>query len=77
MISCKQLSELSSDYLDGNLTLAQRLSVRLHTLMCKYCRRFLSQLNISTALLPKDNTGDLSEADIETQLAALVAKPDE
>jgi hypothetical protein len=45
--------------------------------MCKYCRRFLSQLNISTALLPKDNTGDLSEADIETQLAALVAKPDE
>ena len=77
MISCKQLSEVSSDYLDGNLTFGQKLSVRFHILMCKYCRRFLAQLNMSSALLPENDASGLSAADIESQLTALVSKPDD
>lgn len=76
MINCKQLSELSSDYLDRNLTLKQRLSVRFHTLMCKYCRGFLAQLGMAATFLPESLSSDVSDEDIESQLKRLLSKPD-
>ncbi|MFA6311772.1 MAG: zf-HC2 domain-containing protein [Sterolibacterium sp.] len=49
MISCKQATELMSQGLDRQLTLSERLGLRLHLLMCVGCRntqkhlRFLRQ----------------------------------
>ncbi|HAF01156.1 MAG TPA: hypothetical protein DCO68_06650 [Methylophilaceae bacterium] len=45
MLNCKQTSQLVSQSLDRNLTLRERLAVRLHLLICKYCRRFQRQLH--------------------------------
>lgn len=44
MLSCKQTSQLVSQSLDRRLTLRERLAVRMHLLLCKYCRRFQQQL---------------------------------
>ncbi|MDX1914835.1 MAG: zf-HC2 domain-containing protein [Methylophilus sp.] len=44
MLNCKQTSQLVSQSLDRNLTLRERLAVRLHLFICKYCRRFQRQL---------------------------------
>jgi predicted anti-sigma-YlaC factor YlaD len=74
MISCKQISELSSDYLDGNLTFTQKLSVRFHTLMCKYCRRFLTQLSMAATFLPEDQSSNVSDVEIESQLKRILSK---
>ena len=41
MLSCKDLVERSSDYLDGQLRLRERLGVRAHLAMCVHCRRFI------------------------------------
>lgn len=41
MLTCKELVAHSSDYLDGQLTLRQRLVVRAHLAMCGNCRRFI------------------------------------
>ena len=51
MLSCKDLVARSSDFLDGQLSLRQRLAVRAHLAMCMHCRRFIRQLRLSQAVL--------------------------
>jgi hypothetical protein len=41
MLSCREVTERASDYLDRALPLRQRLAVRLHLFMCQHCRRYL------------------------------------
>ena len=45
MMSCRELTELASDYLDGRLSTPARLRVRLHLLMCNACRRYIAQVH--------------------------------
>ncbi|MGZ8269557.1 MAG: zf-HC2 domain-containing protein [Methylophilus sp.] len=44
LLNCKQTSQLVSQSLDRRLTWKERLAVRLHLLICKYCARFNRQL---------------------------------
>ena len=41
MMSCKDVANLASDYLEKDLPLLRRLSLRLHLFMCTDCRRFV------------------------------------
>jgi predicted anti-sigma-YlaC factor YlaD len=40
-MNCKDVAEFLSDYLDGELPLRQRLTFKLHLLLCRDCRRYL------------------------------------
>ena len=51
MLSCKELVAHSSDYLDGQLRLRERIGVRAHLAMCGHCRRFIRQMKLSQAVL--------------------------
>ncbi|MFK7961772.1 MAG: zf-HC2 domain-containing protein [Phycisphaerales bacterium] len=42
---CRRASELASDRLDRRLTPSERLSLRVHLFICRYCRRFDKHLN--------------------------------
>jgi len=44
MLSCKEITSLVSQSLDGDLPFRQRLGVRLHLWMCSLCARFRRQL---------------------------------
>lgn len=44
MLSCKQASQFISASLDRPLTLRERNVLRLHLIICKYCKRFSQQL---------------------------------
>ena len=44
MLNCKQTSQLLSKSLDQPLTLREKLSLRLHMLLCGACSRFARQL---------------------------------
>ncbi len=44
MLTCKQASQFISQSLDRPLTLRERLALKLHLLICKYCKRFSQQL---------------------------------
>ena len=43
MLSCKEVSYLVSESLDRRLPFWQRVRVRLHLLMCRFCARFRRQ----------------------------------
>lgn len=51
MLTCKELTELITDYLEGRLPLSRRLSFRLHVMMCRNCRNYLRQMKITVRSL--------------------------
>jgi hypothetical protein len=44
MPTCRQVSRLHSDALDQPLSLPQRFGLRLHLLVCSWCRRYGKQI---------------------------------
>lgn len=53
MLSCKEITELATGYLEGDLTRRERLRVRLHLWMCGNCRRYLEQMRKVVAMLKR------------------------
>jgi len=51
--SCKDVTNQSSDYLDRQLSLWQRLGFWVHIMMCVHCKRYLDQLKLTIATLAK------------------------
>ena len=41
MLSCKQIIEGASDYIDNNLKPMAKLEYTMHRMMCRHCNRFL------------------------------------
>ncbi len=63
MLSCKNASQLISKSLDGPLTIQERFALKLHLLICKYCKRFSQQLQtlrvalkLATSTIENDDT---------------------
>jgi predicted anti-sigma-YlaC factor YlaD len=50
-LSCEKASHLASDALDRDLSMSERLALRLHCLICRSCRRVVKQLATMRALL--------------------------
>jgi len=44
MFNCKEVSRRVSESMDHNLPLYQRMLIRIHLLICRYCARFRRQI---------------------------------
>lgn len=53
MMTCQQLTELVTDYLEGRMPFMERLSFRLHVAVCPPCQTYLEQLEQTVELLGK------------------------
>jgi len=42
--SCRQASRLQSEALDHKLPILQRIGLRIHLFLCKWCRRYEKQI---------------------------------
>jgi len=51
MLSCKELTELLTDYLEGRLPLGDRMRFRLHLAMCRRCRTYREQMRTTIGTL--------------------------
>jgi hypothetical protein len=51
--NCRQAVRLQSDALDRPLSLGQRLGLRIHLLLCKWCRRYGRQITFLRAAAQK------------------------
>jgi len=68
MLNCREITERASEFLDATLSWHVRLQVRLHLMMCRFCREYLRQLSLvvrSLRGLPRE------EPPVETQRALL------
>lgn len=44
VLTCQELTELVTDYLDGRLSLWDRVRFELHLAVCRHCRAYLQQM---------------------------------
>jgi anti-sigma factor RsiW len=58
-LTCRELVELVTDYLEGRLPAAERARFEAHLSGCVGCRRYLAQMNATIKI-----TGALTEASI-------------
>ncbi|MBI4483432.1 MAG: zf-HC2 domain-containing protein [Acidobacteria bacterium] len=61
MITCKEMTELVTDYLEGRLPWGRRLRFRLHLGMCWRCRIYLRQMKQTIRTLGKLPPEPISE----------------
>jgi len=73
MFNCKKVTQLLSESLDRNLPLYQRMGMRIHLMMCKFCSRYKEQLLFlrKTARLYSESSED---SDLSVQLSSEVGK---
>ena len=75
MLTCKQASQIISQSLDRNLSWQERLTLRLHLFICKYCKRFSQQLSTLRVTLKRMNetvendTNITMSSDIKARIA--------
>jgi len=62
-MNCRDVTEFLSDYLDGELPLRQRLTFKLHLLLCRDCRRYLR--SFATTIKLTQSLGERSADDDE------------
>lgn len=70
MLTCRELAQDPELLLADELPWRHRLSVRMHLLMCRHCRRYVSQLRVLIRAIPfmHDRASDEEVA----RIAALV-----
>jgi len=69
MLTCRQLTELVTEYLEGRMSLWRRLQVQMHLGMCRHCRAYLRQMKTTVRALGRLDQGQLQmPADLKAEL---------
>ncbi|PLX75689.1 MAG: hypothetical protein C0607_07090 [Azoarcus sp.] len=66
MLTCKEATRLSSEALDRGLSLRERLSLRMHIMMCKGCTNFEEQMRQLRTMTRRYASGDTGAQDDTT-----------
>lgn len=53
MLTCQQLTEIVTDYVEGRMPFWRRTQVQLHLGMCRHCRAYLQQMKATVRTLGK------------------------
>ncbi|MGI8783699.1 MAG: anti-sigma factor family protein [Acidobacteriota bacterium] len=51
MLTCKEVTELVTDYLEGRMSFMRRVNFHLHIGMCDHCRAYLRQMRLTVKTL--------------------------
>jgi predicted anti-sigma-YlaC factor YlaD len=46
MLNCREITERASDFIDARLPWRARMEVRLHLMMCRFCREYVRQMTL-------------------------------
>jgi predicted anti-sigma-YlaC factor YlaD len=53
MLNCREITERASDFVDHTLPWRGRLQVRMHLMMCRFCREYIRQMALVARALRK------------------------
>jgi predicted anti-sigma-YlaC factor YlaD len=71
MLSCKELTEIATDYLESKLSFWQRLRVKEHLWRCRPCRIYIDQMRKLVRMLKSLPTDPVSPEITEQIVAKL------
>lgn len=74
MINCKQVADDASNYIDGHLPVTKRLAISLHLFICSHCRRYLKQLQSTTAAVAAFKPREKTSSDAQSIARELLEK---
>ena len=74
VLSCRDVSELATDYQEGMLTSRMQLAVRVHLFLCRMCRNYLDQLRKTRGLLAGRGM-DGPTPELEAQILGALRRP--
>lgn len=63
MVSCKDITELLTEYLEGEMSFGERMQIRAHLMMCCACQRYVEQLKLCV-----DSCGHLPPPEVDEEL---------
>jgi hypothetical protein len=66
-MTCQEITELVTDYLERRLSLRDRLRFRWHLGLCRFCRAFLRQMRTTIRIVGRLPDEPLPAA-VETEL---------
>jgi len=72
VLSCHDIHEMTSDYLEKRLSLKQRINYRLHMFFCHDCQRFLAQFRTTIRTLRGLRLDEPSAQTVDAQVEALL-----
>lgn len=67
MLSCKEITELVTDHLEGRMRFATWCRFQMHIGMCRHCRRYLRQMRATVKALGRV-PNEPPPADVEQEL---------
>jgi anti-sigma factor RsiW len=66
---CRQAVELMSDYLDGALSVGDRVRLEAHLAGCPHCSEYLAQLRVTIDALGRAEPEALSDEAVDEMVA--------
>jgi predicted anti-sigma-YlaC factor YlaD len=63
MPTCKEVHRLTSEGLDRDLTMVERVRVRVHLVMCEACTNFTAQMQLIRRAMRKMGAADEPDRD--------------
>lgn len=69
MLTCQQITELVTDYVEGRMSFGDRMRFQMHVGMCKHCRAYLRQMKATVAALGKLPEDTAMPDDVRDELA--------
>jgi len=74
IMSCKQVSMQISRSLDTPLPLSRQMGIRVHLMMCKFCRRYNRHLRLIHALLNREREKMLAKEQLSSEARERILK---
>jgi len=67
MLTCRELTEVITDYLEGRMSFMDRVRFRVHIGMCRGCRAYLDQMKQTIRTIGRLPPEDMPP-DVQAQL---------
>jgi anti-sigma factor RsiW len=77
MLTCRDVAKSATDYMEGELSLRESLQVRVHLLMCGFCRLYVRQLAATRDALRRLPRPLPSDEDMERLLRMFRSRVDD